>query len=76
MKRWQVSWKLSLTNVTVEVITVTGREDQSVIGMATRNLKCDGINVNNFGCVTPSVTLVSHLKWNSGRLMEIVNESV
>lgn len=71
MKRWQVSWKLSLTIVTVEVITVTGREDRSVIEIATRNLKRDGINANNFGSVVPSVTLVSHLKWNEGHLVEI-----
>ena len=76
MKRWQVSWKLSLTVVTVEVITVTGREDRNVIEMATRNLKRDGINANNFGSVVPNVTLVSHLKWNEGHLVETINESV
>lgn len=58
MKTFHVCWKLNTSVVTVEVITMTGREDSMVEKTAMRNLKRDGIFIDGTRLEKPTITLV------------------
>lgn len=58
MKTFHVCWKLKTSVITVEVITMTGREDEMVFETAMSNLKRDGIFVDATRLSNPTITLV------------------
>lgn len=58
MKTFHVCWKLKTSVITVEVITMTGREDEMVFETAMSNLKRDGIFVDETRLSNPTITLV------------------
>ena len=47
MKVHHVTWRLSNVSIKVEVLTVTGREDEMVVKTAISTLRREGITVNN-----------------------------